>query len=347
MLSQLRKLVEAPARSDAFNRLGAWWDGREPSNLAPETIGARSSEMEPSGKSAASGDALTALRLAAIEQLWGEGRLNPGSEALQRQLLDSVFDCADQPGDIGYIGVDAALLNAARARSDRRFIAVEWRTQALPAMIEKLAGVAEIHGGEPDRPKQFIDNLLEGLLSVDAFAYSDHKAGLVARAYRTLTPSGRWSFLETTRTTAKTPPEAFASAWAEPQLATADEIDGMLEIAGFRSVQKRDVSDDVIAAARTAFSAFGAGLDHAVRAGLNGRDGALFLQELTWEVRAWKARLRAIAGGALRIHLYIVDKTARDAAAVQFSASPSSQTADNVMDGAAAMDQSAVDSLFD
>ncbi len=89
---------------------------------------------------------------------------------------------------------------------------------------------------------------------MEAFAYADHKAGLVGRVFRALDDKGRWVFLDTTRTTKKTPPQAFASAWAEPQLATNDEIEELLKLAGFKTVQKASVTELVLAASRQGYA---------------------------------------------------------------------------------------------
>ena len=54
-------------------------------------------------------------------------------------------------------------------------------------------------------------------------------------------------------------------------------------------------------------------LERAATSGLTGREGALFLQELAWEAQSWRARTRAIEGGALEINLWVADKTQQDA----------------------------------
>jgi hypothetical protein len=41
--------------------------------------------------------------------------------------------------------------------------------------------------------------------------------------------------------------------------------------------------------------------------------GALFLQELAWEAQSWRARSRAIEGGALDINIWVADKTEQTA----------------------------------
>jgi hypothetical protein len=81
---------------------------------------------------------------------------------------------------------------------------------------------------------------------------------------------------------------------------------------------------DVMAAARAGYKQLGEVLDSAVKAGLQGREGAIFLQELTWEIQTWRARMRAFEGGALSVDLWIADKDpSRAAQAKAAAASPS------------------------
>ncbi|MEQ1783855.1 MAG: hypothetical protein ABMA14_21060, partial [Hyphomonadaceae bacterium] len=118
---------------------------------------------------------------------------------------------------------------------------------------------------------------------------------------------------DTTRRTKKTPPTAFASAWAEPQLSTNDEIEELLQLAGFKSVRRVSANDLVLAAARQGYANLTQVLERAATNGLTGREGALFLQELAWEAQSWRARTRAIEGGALEINLWVADKTEQTA----------------------------------
>jgi hypothetical protein len=282
------------------------------------------------------------LRVKALEMLWGEGRLSPGARAIDVRLLDALLDQTDKAGDIGFIGVDAALLTAFASRSDRKALATEWRTGYV-ARLRELAPKAETEAGDIDRPRGFADQSLEGVVSYEAFAYADHKAGLVARVHRSLSGAGRWVFLDTTRKTNKTPPEAFASAWAEPQLATADEIQELLTLAGFGSVQKVPMTEQVLDAARAGYARLSQALESAASNGLTGREGALFLQELAWEAQSWRARIRALEGGALEINLWVADKGAPLDLTVQ--APP---PAEEMLDLAVEPDDAgAADALFD
>ena len=263
-------------------------------------------EAKPvSSRAAADGGA---VRLSALETLWGEGRFAPGSFSIDTHLLDAALELADRPGDIGFIGADGALLQTFAAQSDRKPIAAEWRAACVKRLGEFVPN-ASVTLAEVDRPRSFLEGALPSVVSVEAFAYSDHKAGLVGRIFRALDTEGRWVFLDTTRRTKKTPPQAFASAWAEPQLATNDEIEELLQLAGFKTVRRVSVAREVISAAKQGYANLAQVLESAVSSGLSGREGALFLQELAWEAQSWRARVRALEGGALEVNMWVADKT--------------------------------------
>jgi hypothetical protein len=359
MLAQVKKL----AGGDIGGRFGAWWNGRDyappaeaegegatapdkPEAAKPEAVkaeekpAAKPAEVPPAPQPVQPEPAAEyvdggAVRIRALETLWGEGRLAPGSYSLDTRLVDAALEIADRPGNIGFIGGDGALLNAFVAQSDRKPVATEWR-RACVARISELVPVAAITAGDVDRPRGFDEASLPAIVSVEAFAYADHKAGLVGRVFRALDSKGRWVFLDTTRRTKKTPPQAFASAWAEPQLSTNDEIEELLTLAGFKSVRRVSASDLVLAAAKQGYANLSQVLESAASSGLSGREGALFLQELAWEAQSWRARTRAIEGGALEINLWVADKTEQNR--------PLAMSLDHVI---GADDAGAADALFD
>ena len=331
MLAQVKKM----AGGDIAGRFGAWWSGRDyvaPVEGEGETAKAEEPKAPAKEKAAAVVEAPVApvavanepvvesppvrgesvdgdsIRIRALETLWGEGRLAPGAFAIDARIVDALLELTDKPGEIGFIGADGALLNAFAAQSDRKVLATEWRT-ACVARLNQLVPSATVTRGEVDRPRGFVDHTMQAIASVEAFAYADHKAGLVGRVFRALDEQGRWVFLDTTRRTKKTPAEAFASAWAEPLLSTNDEIEELLKLAGFKSVRKVAVTDQVLVAAKQGYANLSQVLENAAQSGFTGREGALFLQELAWEAQSWRARARALEGGALEMNLWIADKT--------------------------------------
>ncbi|MEQ1784380.1 MAG: hypothetical protein ABMA14_23755, partial [Hyphomonadaceae bacterium] len=208
MLAQVKKL----AGGDIGGRFGAWWAGRDytppaetegeaaPAEAKPEKAkpeaekpaakteekpAAKLVEVPPAPKPEAPVEDIDggAIRIRALETLWGEGRLAPGSFALDTRIIDATLELADRAGDIGFIGGDGALLNAFVALSDRKPRSTEWR-RACISRISQLVPAAIVTLGEVDRPRGFEDGTLPAVVSVEAFAYADHKAGLVGRVFR-------------------------------------------------------------------------------------------------------------------------------------------------------------------
>jgi hypothetical protein len=260
-------------------------------------------------------------RLRALETIWGEGRFSPGTRELDLKLLEAAGGCTDAKGDFGFIGVDGAILRACSLRSEHTARVVEWRAACLDRLRE-LAPAAQILASEIDRPRGFEDGKLGGLISVEAFAYADHKAGLVGRAHRALSETGKWVFLDTTRRSKKTPAEAFASAWAEPQLCTADEIEELLKLAGFRSVKRENANLLLMDAAKAGYLRLTKALETAAQGGLQDGDGALYLQELAWEAQSWRARCRALEGGALSVDIWVASKQEEPEGDILFEDAP-------------------------
>ncbi len=341
MLAQVKKL----AGDDFAGRFGAWWNGRDyappaegevaaesaadakPAAVAPTPEPAPAAQLPPAEPAPAPAPAKSApalakpsqaqavdggaIRIRALETLWGEGRFSPGSFALDTHIVDAALQLTDRPGNVGFIGADAALLQTFAAQSDRRALANEWRSACMARVGESVSS-AIVAACEVDRPRSFEDDSLPAVVSMEAFAYADHKAGLVGRVFRALDARGRWVFVDTTRRTKKTPPQAFASAWAEPQLATSDELQELLTLAGFKSVRRMPVAEHVLSAARQGYANLSRILERAASEGLSGREGALLLQELAWEAQSWRARIRAIEGGALEVNLWVADKTVQE-----------------------------------
>ena len=335
MLGQVKKLVPP----DFPARFGAWWDGRDyapPADMedapaaqeAAEPAPAEAAPPRPKPAPDRVGPPVSAapLRIRALEALWGEGRFTPGSDTLDRMLLDAAFETADGTGSIGFIGADPALLSACRGRSDRPIHACEWRAGCTGRVGELLPGLA-VEQADVDRPRGLPEGGLAALVSFDAFAYADHKAGLATRAFKALGPSGRWVAVDTVRHTKKTPPEPFASAFAEPMLGSIEETEDVLRLAGFRSVRRESLTQTVLEAAARRYQAFAVALEDAVREAVADPGGALFLQELTWEAHAWRARMRALSGGALSLEMWVADKG-------EGGAKPAADAADPLFDPA-------------
>ncbi len=319
MLGQVTKILKPHGRAEFAGRVAAWWDGRdyvaappaEPSEADVTHFDMSVKQREAidiqDGKAPPKSQTKLQLRMRALQLAWGEQRFAPGSDLLDNKLLDMVFETANQAGALGFIGADPSLMSSCRDRTDRSLFAAEWRPGCLDVSKKSVSGVV-ISGADIDRPLCFPDRKIEGMLSVDAFAFADHKPGLAGRVFKALTGTGRWVAMDMVRNTPKTPAPAFASAWAEPQLVTAEEVDAVLKATGFVAVRREDVTSMLVKAARHGITGLGAALERAMKEGLDGPDGAVVLQEVAWEIQTWQARLRAMEGGALSAFMWIADK---------------------------------------
>ena len=124
MLAQVKKM----AGGDVAGRLGAWWSGRD--YVPPLEGEAAASEDKPAARAdAPKAEAAKApvtpepaqaeppvsiapipatpapaappvdggeVRIRALETLWGEGRLSPGSFALDTHMIDAALELADR-----------------------------------------------------------------------------------------------------------------------------------------------------------------------------------------------------------------------------------------------------------
>lgn len=328
MLSQVKKIMDPAGRKDVAGRFGAWWDGREyepeaeadedAAKAAPSASDDTAAEdelfepeeetiLEKPGIPPADTEA-DGARISALERLWGVGRFGPG--ACASEIIDELAGELLADGDIGMMGADPALLRAWTRRSGRGLYASEWRTDAIGRVRRAVPDVSVIND-DIDRAKAFPDDALAALATVNTLAFADHKAGLVSRAFHALKDGGKWVILDTVRTTAKTPPTAFASAWAEPQLIEKTEIDDLLEKSGFSAISSLNVTASVIETARERLNELGAALETTVAEGMSGPEGVLFLRELVWELKSWRARLKALEGGALQVVLWSAIKGER------------------------------------
>ena len=240
-------------------------------------------------------------RIAALERMWGVGRFGPG--ATDHQVLEALEHAMLENGDVGMMGADPALLRDFTKRSDRNLIASEWRSAALERVRRAVPDVTVV-SDDVDRAKAFPEESLAALASVNTIAFADHKAGLVSSAYHALKEGGRWVIVDTVRTTPKAPQHAFASSWGEPLLSEESEVDALLEKAGFGEVRKANLTAQMIETARAHMTELGAALEQTVSAGMEGGQGVLFLREMVWELKSWRARLKALERGALQVVMW-------------------------------------------
>lgn len=293
-------------------RLDAWWDGRE---FDPAELEKAETEQPPAGAPPKlrpmSDDKQLKKpppRIAALETIWGRGRWLPSSGEIDGLMLEAMGRQRGRIGKLGLVGVDAVATDMIATSMGEELVLGEWRMPCAKRSAQ-ITDHAVVKSCDLDRITCFDDGSLKALLTVEAMTFVDHKGGLAARAYRALRDGGRWAFLDYAVIPGFKPVSSFASAWAEPQLQTEDQIKLHLETCGFRNISSRDVTEEVLSAARGAFARLGAALEDATaQAGENGRDGALMLQELSWEAASWKARIKALESGGLTMRVWSADK---------------------------------------
>ncbi len=326
MVAALKKIVP----EDFSGRFSAWWEGREysapidgeaatnsndndddvegaeaASPPSAQTKPAPTKAAKPQPKSPQQILSPEASRIAAVETLWGEGRLSPGSSALYSRITEGM-SALDNGSErlFGALNTDPALTQHVMGTSGACPVVSEWRLPCIRRFEDAFPDF-EVLRGDLDRPA-FEPGSLALLVSQDGYAYSDHKSGLAVRAYRSLEPGGQWIVIDTVRGAARGRLEpAFASSWAEPQLCDSAEIIEISEAAGFElSSDEDDVTGDVIQASRSAFERFGQDIEKRLSASLEAVNKQVFMRELAWEAEAWKWRQRALAGELIHVKVW-------------------------------------------
>ena len=312
MLAKLKTITDPKAREEFLARVDAWWDGRD---FDPEALEKAQSEQSPAGappklRPLADDKQLKTPppRIGALETIWGKGRWTPSCGEIDGKLVEAIGRQRGRIGKLGLIGVDAIAADHMATAVGEELVIAEWRLPCAKRTAQ-IVDNAVVKSADLDRITCFADGSLKALLSVEAMTFVDHKGGLAARAYRSLREGGRWALLDYSIAPGFKPQASFASAWAEPQLQTDDQIRIHLETVGFRNIEFVDVTEAVLRAARSAFARLGAALEDATSAaGNNGRDGALMLQELSWEATSWKARIKALEADVLAVRIWTADK---------------------------------------
>ncbi|MFC7290013.1 hypothetical protein [Hirschia litorea] len=313
LVEQLNSFTEPEGRAELKARLGAWWNGKD---FDREAYLAQIAENEENQTT--NGSKIKPLdvdkkistpppRIAALETIWGRGRYMPGDGELDAVLIEAMGRVRGRIGKIGLLGVDAVSTDILAQAAGEALELVEWR-EPCGKRSSELTENARVTNADLDRMNRFEDGTLKSVVSVDAMTFVDHKAGLSSRVYRALRDGGRWALMDYSANPDYVADTAFASAWAEPQLCHGEELQKTLEITGFKLVRRVDATPIVIDAVKAAFARLGPALEDVVAEGIGGRDAALMLQEVSWEVVAWRSRLKALEAGQLRVDVWIVEK---------------------------------------
>ncbi len=315
MVAALKSL----ASKDMARRLAAWWNGQEvelaaatDDTAAPAaapavepadtvtTLPVPAVQPEKQASTCAPGD----VRLAALEVLWGEGRFAPSLST----LCDAVGTLeAGAEGDLARLGIingDPALVRSLMGSSGAAPVICEWRKPVRNRFLRDFPDFDCLEG-ELDR-LPFSATSLAGLVSVDAFTYADHKAGLAVRALKALKPGAQWTALDLVRESGGASLKAaFASAWAEPQLTDVATIEELASSAGLECISPCEtVTAQLVGEIENGLASFSDTLEERLTSALKSLPHGLLVREIAWEAESWKWRGRALEAGLISARLW-------------------------------------------
>jgi hypothetical protein len=299
-------LLDKRKRAMRAARFRAWWEGEEfdeaAAAAAVEEALAAAEAPKSDSPPAPSQDVAEAPfepppvtpRVAALQQIWGEGRVMPGDAAAEA-LHPARLGLAEG-GALCILGAGLAAPVAALAQAHKgKCAALEWRAETranLEAAIRraKLAPRVEVRAFEIDAfagdPEAF-----DGLVSFDEFTYAEHAPLLASRIAATLKP-GACAMIEAYAAVADPAfAPAFATAFAEPHLCAAGDLVDAIEKAGLAVEANEDQSEEHLAWARAGFKR----LEGVLAAFAEHPLAPQVLQEIAWEATAWRARVKLLS----------------------------------------------------
>ena len=250
-------------------------------------------------------------RILALECLWGEGRLAPSDAGLEAEIAEALGLVVATTKTVGLLGVSSAQALAAADVTSAKLRVHEPREPLLARIVdvsERFGGRAQTQTCEFDRP-QFPMRSLDGLISVDAFTYADHKPGLATAAYKALNPGATWCIVDWCAAELL-PGSAFASSWSEPQPARPGATASLLEDCGFKVKDDACITGRVLSRAETALNKLGERIDAFEAAAASGGLMRLTLKEMLWEAQSWRERADLMAAGALEYRLIVAEREA-------------------------------------
>jgi hypothetical protein len=304
-------------------KLRAWWEGEaydEAAALAAFEAGleAANDDKPPEGADEHLFDEPPyelPARLTALGALWGEGRVRPGAAALEANAVARLN--LPQDAVLAVLGPGLAAPVVALAEKHAGKIQVfEWRDETLDALkhgvkaakLEERVSVARIDL----EAHVFAPSSLDGLVSVDDFAYCGHPPHLAQQMMKSLKP-GAGAVLECyVGLPIAELPTAFASAFAEPQVRAHGDLLHVFKETGLELAADEDITEEFLELARAAFKSLGERLNADA---LN----VSAAQELAWEAQAWRVRMKLLGQKRLERRRLMVR---RPAAAEPMPAAP-------------------------
>lgn len=307
----LKSLLDKRQLALTRAKLRAWWEGEAFDEAA--AIAAIEENLANDRAPAGADDALFdeppfdwPARLQALALLWGDDRVRPG---------DATIDAFD-PASIG-LAPDGALavlgpglvapLAAIAAAHPGKIDVFEWREETFEALeygIRKARLDDRIKATRIDLEAfHFPHDAYDGLVSIDDFAYCSYPPHLAQQILKCLKVGASALVESYVGFKAAELATAFATSFAEPQIRAHGDILQFFTDAALTMQSDDDLTEELLATARTAFKELGARLTEA------GDLEPATARELAWEAEAWRMRLKLLAQRRLERRRFIVRKT--------------------------------------
>ncbi len=249
-------------------------------------------------------------RLSGLALIWGEGRVRPGDATAEAMEPARIGVEADGVLAVWGPGLAAPVI-AIAGKHPGKIEVYEWREETVEALrhevkqakLDTRVSVTRIDLEAHVYPPASLD----GIYSVDDFAYVGYAPHLAQQVMKSLKP-GACAVLEAyvgfKSDALKT---AFASSFAEPQIRAHGDVLQFFRDVGLQIEADEDLTDEFLATARTAFKQLGERL-----AKSDGIEPAT-ARELAWETEAWRTRLMMLAQRRLERRRFVVRKPAAQA----------------------------------
>lgn len=296
-----RKLALAKAR------FRAWWEGEyfdeEAALAALEADAAAANENSSEGVEEELFEFQTPPRLAALQLLWGPGRLRPGedgADGLEPARLGLPAGGVLALLGPGLVGPIAAIAE----KHPGRIEVFEWREEVIDTLkhgIKSAVFADRVNSARVDLEAFTLPpSAYDGIVSTDDFAYTSYPPHLAQQIMKGLKP-GACAVIETyVGFKAAEFATAFAASFAEPHIRPHGDIVKFLTEAGLVVESDEDITDEFLALARTSFLGLGEKLADAAKLSVAAA------RELAWEAEAWKTRLRLLAQCRLQRRRFVV-----------------------------------------
>ncbi len=309
MAAALKTLFGKQNLALAGARLRAWWEGAgfdEAAVLAAMEAKAANAALQGADDALFDAPAFEPpSRLAALELIWGAGRVRPAYG-----VADS-FDPA--PLRLGADGVLAVLgpgalapLAAVAAAHPGRIDAFEWREEMLESLRHGLAAAglgARVALARVDLEAHvFAPATYDALLSIDDFTYCSYPPHLAQQIAKSLKPGGRAVIEAYVGFKCAELATAFASSFAEPQIRPHGDLLSFFTDTGLAIEADEDLTEPFLDAARSAFRRLSEQLGAS-----EGLD-VLAARELAWEAEAWRMRIRLLTQRRLERRRFMLAK---------------------------------------